>query len=258
MKEILYLEVPIPETDQVKTWLQQTFEPAYGQKYPTPVGFRLQFPTPIAIAIPLGKNDTSASIPQSHGSEHRRVSELSVFVWSVQRTTYLKVFRWTEQPVPGERQLLLQLTTELRAAFPPQYPEPPAIDLSQQSIFEGLAAAYPLTVRHFQSIPDGEYNLTRVYWWERRWRESVRNPQQPQQVVFDVQAKGKGEAFQDTDSGTDSGTDSDPAYDLIYVGGALGVLHAAVMARLGAVRRKELAKYAVPLVSPMFAPPFWK
>jgi len=222
MKEILYLEVPIPETDTVKNWLQQTFEPECGQKHPTPVGFRLQFPTQIASAIPLEKNNTSSSSLQPDRTESLLAPELSVFVWSVQRTTYLKVFRWAEQPVPGEKQFLQQLTTALRAAFPLQYPAPPIIDLSQKSIFEGLEAAYPLTVRYFQDMPDGEYNLTRVYWWEQRWRDSVRNPQQPEQVVFDVRVQ------EEARSGT-----GDPAYDLIYVGGALGVLHAAVMARLG-------------------------
>ena len=33
-------------------------------------------------------------------------------------------------------------------------------------------------------MPNGEYDLKRAYWWEQRWREGVRNPQQPRQVVF--------------------------------------------------------------------------
>jgi lycopene cyclase CruA len=46
----------------------------------------------------------------------------------------------------------------------------------------------------------------------------VRTPQQPRQVVFQSEA-------------TD--VDNLPTYDLIYLGGALGVIHAAVMAQLG-------------------------
>jgi lycopene cyclase CruA len=101
--------------------------------------------------------------------------ELSVFVWSVQRTTYLKVFRWADKPLPGERQILQCLKAGLRSRFPHKYPEPPAIDLSQQSIFEALAPYYPLTVNYFQKMPK-EYDLKRVYWWEQRWRQGVRNP----------------------------------------------------------------------------------
>lgn len=194
MKEILYLEIPNPDTHSVCTWLQQTFNPGVGEKMITPDGFRLKFP--------------------QQGS-----GELSVFTWSVQRTTYLKVFRVGTVGSSQEKQALNSLETGLRQEFPYQYPEPPAIDLSKESIFEALAAYYPQTVKYFQKIPNGEYDLKRVYWWEKRWREGVRNPQTPKQVIF-----------------TEARTDSDgelPSYDLIYVGGALGVIHAAVMARLG-------------------------
>ncbi|EDZ96400.1 conserved hypothetical protein [Limnospira maxima CS-328] len=194
MKEILYLEIPNPDTHSVCTWLQQTFNPGVGEKMITPDGFRLKFP--------------------QQGS-----GELSVFTWSVQRTTYLKVFRVGTVGSSQEKQVLNSLETGLRQEFPYQYPEPPAIDLSKESIFEALAAYYPQTVKYFQKIPNGEYDLKRVYWWEKRWREGVRNPQTPKQVIF-----------------TEARTDSDgelPSYDLIYVGGALGVIHAAVMARLG-------------------------
>lgn len=193
MKELLYLEIPTPHTRRVCTWLQQAFEPGEGTKIATPDGFRLQFPP--------------------------GTGELSVFVWPLQRTTYLKAFRVGTPPSAEENRVLKRLETELRAEFPHQYPEPPAIDLSRQSIFEALAADYPQTVKYFQKIPNGEYDLTRVYWWEKRWREGVRNPQTPKPVIFnDAEAK--------------TGSDR-PNYDLIYVGGALGVIHAAVMARLG-------------------------
>lgn len=197
MKEILYLEVPTPEVDLVRSWLQQEFKPASGEKLVTAEGFRLQFPE----------------------------TALSAFVWSVQRTTYLKVFRYTDQPVPQERQVLQKLMGEIRAEFPYQYQEPPVVDLSQQSIFAALAQDYPLTVKYFQQIPNGEYDLRRVYWWEERWREGIRNPRQPKQVVFSHPAGG------DTSPAPPASLHS--VYDLIYVGGALGVIHAAVMARLG-------------------------
>ena len=200
MKEILYLEVPTPDISTVKTWLQQDYQPIIGNKCMTPDGIKLQFE------------------PQGGSLQ---AGELSAFVWPVQRTTYLKVFRWSAEPVKQEAKLLQNLTAQIRNKFPYCYPEPPAIALSEQSIFEALAPYYPLTVKYFQKMPKGEYDLQRVYWWEQRWRESVRNPQQPKQVIFSqTQSRGGGEI-------------GNPAYDLIYVGGALGVIHAAVMARRG-------------------------
>lgn len=191
MKEVLYLEVPTPNTDAVRTWLQQTYQPTTGIKTPTPQGFRLA----------LGSG------------------ELSVFIWSVQRTTYLKVFRWADRALPQEQTHLRHLTEAIRSAFPHEYPVPPAIDLSQQSIFDALEPHYPQTVKYFKKFPNGEYDLTRVYWWEQRWREGVRNPQTPKTVI---QARSN-----------PATPEPKPDYDLIYIGGALGVVHAAVMARLG-------------------------
>ena len=166
MQEILYIEVPTPDIDAVRTWLQETWQPQIHTKIATPDGIRLQF---------------------SPSSE----AELSIFVWTLQRTTYLKMFLWdasvsdsvtrSKYNIP---QIKRQLVRDIRLAFPPQYPEPPEIDLSHQSIFEALAESYPQTVKYFQKFPNGEYDLNRVYWWEKRWRESVRNPQQPKQVIF--------------------------------------------------------------------------
>jgi lycopene cyclase CruA len=247
MKELLYIEIPTPDTPAVRNWLQAEFEPGIGQKAIAPEGFRLQIPinTPIAINI-------------SDPTE-KKLGEISAFVWSVQRTTYLKIFRWADFPLPGEQQVLQNLVTEIRNRFPHHYPAPPVIDLSQQSIFEALAPYYPLTVKYFQQMPSGEYDLKRVYWWEQRWREGVRNPQQPRQVVFSKQETGQGELGVPTEWGLgvkgtrgqfnskfkiqnskllptpDSRlpTPDSPTYDLIYVGGALGVIHAAVMSQLG-------------------------
>jgi lycopene cyclase CruA len=201
MREILYVEVPTPDTEAVCTWLQQAWKPEVGQKKITPNGIRVQ-----------GTQATSpapAAIPES---------ELSIFVWSVQRTTYLKVFRWGEQPVAAERRLCRQLQADLNRFFPPHYPALPEIDLSEQSIFEALDAYYPKTVHFFEKMPQGEYDLQRAYWWEKRWRDSVRNPQQPKPVIFTQEKLSPRPPSQ---------------YDLIYIGGALGSIHAAVMARLG-------------------------
>jgi lycopene cyclase CruA len=203
MQEIIYLEVPTPHIDRVRHWLQQTWQPNTKDvtKLITPDGIRLQFAP-------------------------RYTEELSIFVWQLQRTTYLKVFLWnfceekTNLPKSKISRFKNQLVSEIRVAFPPQYPVPPKIDLSTQSIFTALAKDYPQTVKYFQKFPNGEYDLNRVYWWEQKWRESVNNPQQPQEVV--VRSRAQAENFQ-----------VNPDYDLIYIGGALGVIHAAVMAQKG-------------------------
>ncbi len=199
MEELLYIEIPTPETCRVRTWLQTQWQPAVGTSVITPDGLRLQFPT-----ITTG---STTLIP-----------ELSIFVWSLQRTTYLKVFRWADLAIPGESQLIDRLTAGLRQQFPPTHAAPPEIDLSNQSIFAALAPYYPTTVKYFQKMPNGEADLRRVYWWEKRWREGVKNPQTPKQVLFRTAKVTSPEQ---------------PEYDLIYIGGALGVIHAAVMARLG-------------------------
>ena len=203
MQELLYLEIPTPDTVSVSKWLQTDFVVENSQKFITPDGFWLRSAT---------KSTTTNSI------------ELSVFVWSVQRTTYLKVFRWGDKPFPQERRILQSLTRKIRSRFPNYYPEPPVID-PQKSIFAELEPYYPLTVKYFQKMPNGEYDLKRAYWWEQRWREGVRNPQKPRQVVF---YQGNSQEISPILSPAAS-----PQYDLIYIGGALGSIHAAVMAKLG-------------------------
>ncbi len=192
MKELLYLEIPTPDAAAARTWLQQAWQPPAGDRHLTPDGLRLQF----------------AAAPDC---------ELSVFLWSLQRTTYLKLFRWGDRPAPQEAAIQRHLQQQIQAQFPTRYPEPPALDLSQQSIFDALAPRYPETVRYFRRMPQGETDLQRVYWWEKRWRDSVRQPQQPQTVV-QRQTGAAGDR---------------PDYDLIYLGGALGTIHAAVMAQRG-------------------------
>jgi lycopene cyclase CruA len=185
MEELLYLEIPTPELPKVQDWLVTQWSVA-------------------------GKVATDSGVRVALGND-----ELSVFLWSLQRTTYLKVFRWTKQSIAGEQKILRSLTAEIRSAFPHHYPQLPVIDLSDKSIFEAIAPFYPKTAAYFQKMPKGEADLQRVYWWEKRWRESVRNPQQPKQVVFPSNDHQKND------------------YDLIYIGGALGVIHAAVMAKIG-------------------------
>jgi lycopene cyclase CruA len=186
MEELLYLEIPTPEIAQVQQWLQTIW------------------------SAPLPKIATDSGVKLTIGD-----GEISIFLWSLQRTTYLKVFRWANQALVGEKDLLRNLTAAVRSAFPYQYPQLPPIDLSDQSIFQAIAPFYPKTAEYFQKMPNGEADLQRVYWWEKRWRESVKNPQEPRQVVFT------------------SHESVDADYDLIYLGGALGVIHAAVMAQLG-------------------------
>ncbi len=225
MEQLLYLEIPQPDIAAVKAWLHYQFIPAKGQKILTQDGIRLSFPG-------LSRHESSRQVTANSCAE--RSPELSMFVWQVQRTTYLKVFRWANQPIPGEQQIIQRLEAELRRAFPYQYPVPPAIDLSQQSIFTALAPHYPQTVKFFQRIPNGEYDLTRVYWWEKRWREGVQNPKQPKQVVF-LSAGKQGSRQSATAASPSISPSPQPStpYDLIYIGGALGVIHAAMMARLG-------------------------
>ena len=189
MKELAYLEIPTPNIVGVRNWLQNTWQPSLGTKVTTPDG----------IKVRLGLPD----------------NEVSIFVWQLQRTTYLKVFQWGKDS--RAKQIEKQLTQDIKAAYPPNYPIPPEIDLSGQSIFQALEADYPKTVHFFQKMPNGEYDLNRVYWWEKRWRDSVNQPKQPQEVIFK----------------SDRNTHKQPEFDLIYIGGALGVIHAAVMAQKG-------------------------
>jgi lycopene cyclase CruA len=209
MRELLYLEIPTPDTVSVRDWLQAEFVPEIGEKISTPSGCCLRM---------SGNTTAKTTIPEN------LLTELAIFVWSVQRTTYLKVFRWGENIFPGEGKIIKNLIKNIRIRFPHSYPEPPVVDLSQQSIFAALAPYYPLTAKYFQKMPNGEYDLQRVYWWEKRWREGVRNPQQPKQVIFSEIGEK---------SSVSAPTNDLPKYDLIYIGGALGVIHAAVMAKLG-------------------------
>lgn len=202
MKELLYLEIPTPNLAAVKSWLQTEFTATAGRAIDTPDGIRIEF----------GDRVDSGSLPTA----------LSVIVWPLQRTTYLKAFQWGDQALPQSRHLTRQLEQQIRVAFPPEYPQLPSFEPQQESIFEALAGHFPKTVTYFQRMPNGEADLQRVYWWEKRWCDSVRSPQTPKQVIF-----------QGSRAAEPLVADEDARYDLVYVGGALGVIHAAVMANLG-------------------------
>ncbi|WP_008309727.1 hypothetical protein [Leptolyngbya sp. PCC 6406] len=210
MKELLYLEVPTPDIGRVQRWLQTEFVPVRGNPRVTPDGIRIELKAPSAA---------EAELPPA----------LSVVTWSLQRTTYLKVFRWASAPLPQEKAILQQLQQQIQAAFPIAYPELPPFQPDQQTIFEALREAFPKTVTYFQRMPNGEADLERVYWWESRWHQNVRAPQTPQQVIFRPGERPSSQPWDRT--GEDTGEIE--SFDLIYVGGALGVIHAAVMAQLG-------------------------
>ncbi|NUN66067.1 flavin-dependent dehydrogenase [Pseudanabaena biceps] len=193
MQQLLYIEIPTPQIADVKTWLQSGYQPPFGKKSVAKHGFILD------------RQNRSGAIAQ-----------LSVFLWTLQRTTYLKVFRWSAEVMDGEKEFISHLTKASRQAFPVEFKQLPAI-APNQNIFEALAAEYPLTAKFFQRIPNGEYDLNRVYWWEKRWRESVKSPETPKNVIFTETSSAK----------------PDLQYDIVYLGGALGAIHAAMMAKLG-------------------------
>lgn len=191
--EILYIEVSQPNPNIVCQWLHNTWQPSVGKKVNTSDGIRLE-------------------LADNH--------HLSIFVWGLQRTTYLKIFRWGEKQVLAENKIKKEFEKAIKAQFPPYYPSLPDIDLNENNIFSALESYYPETVKYFQKMPQGEYDLKRAYWWEKNWRESVKNKDKninltPKQVIFKDKTTGKAD------------------YDLIYVGGALGAIHAALMAKLG-------------------------
>jgi lycopene cyclase CruA len=75
---------------------------------------------------------------------------------------------------------------------------------------------FPLTVENFASLPNREAWLNRVWEIERRWQMARENPQKPEEVVlFDSAPKDLA---------------AEAEFEIIYAGGTLGLLHAAVMA----------------------------
>jgi lycopene cyclase CruA len=75
---------------------------------------------------------------------------------------------------------------------------------------------FPLLVENLALLPDREAHLKRIWEIERRWQDFRENPQKFEEVVYfnaapkDLQAEDE--------------------FEIIYAGGTLGLLHAAVMA----------------------------
>jgi len=190
VQQLLYLEVPTRDTPAVQAWLRDGYRPSIA-----------------SVSKSATRNGCLLHCPET----------LSVFVWSLQATTYLKVFLWSETSPKCQGEILADLERQIRQQFPIIYPQLPDIN-PEVNIFDSLEPYFPLTVKFFRQFPKGEYDLQRVYWWEKRWRDSVRYGQIPAQVVF----------AHDKPHGT-----TPPQFDLLYLGGALGAIHGAMMAKLG-------------------------
>lgn len=198
MKQLLYLEIPTSDLAAVQTWLDQQTAETLG------------------LPIPCTLTTTASGLQIIVGPAH-----LAVFLWQHLNTTYLKVMQWSDQPFPKQRAWLHAFESALKSAFPYQ-PQPfPTIDLAGSDIFTALAPFYPLTAQYFQKIPNGEADLQRVYWWEKRWRDTV---------MHGPPATAKAQPIVHSAPPT---PDADSAWDIVIVGGALGALTAAMMARLG-------------------------
>ena len=204
MKQLLYLEIPTSDISAVQTWLNQRPSEAFF----------------------LPRNPPSKKILTEDGLRFEwKGATLALFTWQHQNTTYLKVFQWSETPLPHQKRFLSELTQALRAAFPYRPPQFPEVNLSQTDIFSALAPYFPLTVKYFRRIPNGELDLQRVYWWEKRWREEVKSSFSQSKVVHQKPPPivRRAPDIQRPDS----------TWDIIVVGGALGSLSAAMMAQLG-------------------------
>ncbi len=204
MKQLLYLEIPTSNITAVQTWLKQRPSEAYVLPSDPPANL-------IATIDGLRVEWKDAA--------------LSLFTWRHQNTTYLKVFQWSDSPLPHQKRFLCELKDALRNQFPYQPPQFPDIDVSEQDIFSALEPYYPLTAKYFRRIPNGEFDLQRVYWWEKRWREEVRSG-------F-ASLEGAGSKQPPIVRQAPDIQRPDSSWDIIVVGGALGALSAAMMAQLG-------------------------
>ncbi|MCU1290361.1 MAG: hypothetical protein JWN60_2590 [Acidobacteria bacterium] len=75
---------------------------------------------------------------------------------------------------------------------------------------------YPQLVENLAYLPNREMWLKRIWEIERRWNDFRENPQKTDEVVFDSEP-------------ADSSVEGE--FEIIYAGGTLGLLHAAVMAK---------------------------
>ena len=82
-------------------------------------------------------------------------------------------------------------------------------------MLESIRDSHPLVYKHFSSLPDGEKHIGRVIELDRYWEHI--NSEPPADAIL------PGESL--PDGATMSGE-----YEIVYAGGTLGLLHAAVMA----------------------------
>ena len=75
----------------------------------------------------------------------------------------------------------------------------------------------PLTVEKFASLPDRETWLNRIWEIERRWQSARENPPETEEVICYNSAP--------------KALETEAEFEIIYAGGTLGLLHAAVMAK---------------------------
>lgn len=82
-----------------------------------------------------------------------------------------------------------------------------------------LSRKYPLTVRNFGALPDREAWLRRVWELEAHWQETMEQRSErahaPEVII---------------DGAPPAGARIEAEFDIVYAGGVLGLLHAAVMA----------------------------
>lgn len=93
----------------------------------------------------------------------------------------------------------------------PKRPPPETLSLAE------FRRQIPLTVEKLASLPDREAWLNRIWEIERRWQTFRENPREVEEVVFyDSPPKH---------------LEPEAEFEIIYAGGTLGLLHAAVMAK---------------------------
>lgn len=84
--------------------------------------------------------------------------------------------------------------------------------------FSEIRRRYPQLVENLSSLPNREAWLNRVWEIEHRWENFRENPDRTDEVLFFDRAPQSAEI--------------EARYEIIYAGGTLGLLHAAVMARV--------------------------
>lgn len=88
--------------------------------------------------------------------------------------------------------------------------KPPTLDLA------ALRRKYPLTVQNFGALADREAWLRRIHELETRWQDSMERKDEKAEVIVETAPPANAEI--------------EATFDVIYAGGVLGLLHAAVMA----------------------------